>query len=200
MKARLTKIPLTLPLSMLSALLILGCTERQSADPSTIADSVYLKAGNKIIAVTFDTLRSSLLKTIEARGIAGAISFCNTNASGITQSYADTFLINRTALRWRNENNKPDSLELIILRQMSDEFASMKTSRSHLVRTEESIHVFKPIIMQGLCVNCHGKPNEEITQSTLTEISRLYPRDRAVNFKEGDLRGMWHITFKTPDK
>lgn len=198
MKARLNKIPLTL--SMLSALLVFGCTEKQSANSSAIADSVYLDAGNKIIAATFDTLRTSLLKAIEARGIAGAISFCNTNASGITQSYADTFMIKRTALRWRNTNNEPDSLELIILRQMSDEFASMRALKSHLVRTEESIHVFKPIIMQGLCVNCHGKPNGEITQSTLTEISRLYPRDRAVNFKEGDLRGMWHITFKTPDK
>jgi hypothetical protein len=44
-------------------------------------------------------------------------------------------------------------------------------------------------------MNCHGTPGKHIQDATLTRIQQLYPEDRAVNFKEGDLRGLWHIIF-----
>jgi hypothetical protein len=46
-----------------------------------------------------------------------------------------------------------------------------------------------------MCLNCHGTPGKHIQDATLTKIQQLYPEDRAVNFKEGDLRGLWHIIF-----
>jgi hypothetical protein len=49
--------------------------------------------------------------------------------------------------------------------------------------------------MQGMCLSCHGK-REQIPAPTLNAINQLYPNDKAFDFKEGDLRGIWHITFK----
>ena len=48
-------------------------------------------------------------------------------------------------------------------------------------------------IPNGLCLNCHGEPGKEINESTLEKINSLYPEDKAIDFKVGDLRGMWSI-------
>jgi cytochrome c553 len=48
-----------------------------------------------------------------------------------------------------------------------------------------------------MCLNCHGAPGKEIAAATVSKIQELYPDDSAVDFKEGDLRGVWHIVFKS---
>lgn len=176
-----------------------GCTQRPHETKHSMPDSVYLKAGSEITAKTFDSLRNSLVHTIHEKGIEEAIVFCNLNAARLTQSYADTFFIKRTALHYRNTNNQPDSLELSILEAMTAEMQMKEMlPGSRIVRDQEAIHYFKPIIMQGMCVSCHGKRGEQISETTIAQINRLYPGDQAVNFKEGDLRGMWHIIFRRP--
>jgi hypothetical protein len=162
-----------------------------------IPDSVYAKAGNQLVAKTFDTLRSSLLKAVHTKGFPDAISFCNENAYPITDIYADSVTIRRTSLRYRNQKNQPDSLELSVLNLMEEEMKSTKKTDARLIRNSanEEIHYFKPIMMQALCLNCHGTSDKQIQPATLTRIQKLYPTDQAVNFREGDLRGVWHIIF-----
>jgi hypothetical protein len=184
---------ITFPLGCI--VLFSGCEKKNLSTAPTIHDSIFMEAGSRISAVTFDSLRSSLLKAINTGGLPGAISFCNIKASEITQRHADTFLIKRTALRYRNTNNKPDSIELTILQQMVDEMGTIRIPKSRVVRDENAVHYFRPIILQGMCLSCHGKPREQIPVPTLNEINRLYPTDQAIDFKEGDLRGLWHITF-----
>ncbi len=46
-----------------------------------------------------------------------------------------------------------------------------------------------------MCLNCHGTAGVQVKENTLAKIHQLYPEDRAMNFKEGDLRGVWHIIF-----
>ena len=172
--------------------------EEQSVTTTPIADSVYMQRGNQIVSLTFDTLRSSLLSAISSHGIDGAISFCNENAYPITGIYADSVVIRRTSLRVRNSNNKPDSLELLTLNDMEELMRSAKIPTARVVRqlSKGEIHYFKPIILQAMCMNCHGTPGVQIQNLTQTKIKQLYPDDEAVNFKEGDLRGVWHIVFK----
>ncbi len=162
-----------------------------------IPDSVYLNAGNQLVAKTFDTLRSSLLTAVNTKGFPDAISFCNEKAYPITDIYADSVKIRRTSLRYRNPNNQPDSLELSVLTLMEEEMKSIKKTGTRLVRNSANgeIHFFKPIMMQALCLNCHGTSDKQIQPATLARIQELYPSDQAVNFHEGDLRGVWHIIF-----
>ncbi|MFV8227127.1 c-type heme family protein, partial [Christiangramia aquimixticola] len=52
----------------------------------------------------------------------------------------------------------------------------------------------KPItIPSGMCLNCHGEPEKEISKETLVKLDQLYPSDRARGHKVGDLRGMWSV-------
>jgi hypothetical protein len=185
------------------ALVTVNCSNRrekrvQSHEHAFVPDSIYINAGNKIVALTFDTLRSSLLQTISSQGFPGAITFCSEKAYTITSTYTDSVTVRRTALRCRNPDNRPDSLELSVLNAMDTQFKAAKTADVNLVRNSTSgeIHFFKPIMLQPVCLNCHGDPSKQIQPATLTRIRELYPEDQAVNFKEGGLRGVWHIVFK----
>ena len=185
------------------AILAIGCINRnapeeQSGTKTLIADSIYMQRGNQIVSLTFDTLRNSLLRAISSHGTEGAIAFCNENAYPLTDIYADSVVIRRTSLRVRNSNNKPDSLELLTLNDMDGLMRSSKIPTTRVIRqhSKGEIHYFKPILLQAMCMNCHGTPGVQIQNLTQAKIKQLYPDDQAVNFKEGDLRGVWHIIFK----
>lgn len=181
----------------------MSCTQNKVSDEATtvkdIPDSVYIKKGNEIVAHTFDTLRNSLLHAISSQGVEGAITFCNENAYPITATYADSVVIRRAASRYRNPDNKPDSLERLILDEMNQQVLSAGKPGTRLVRNTSGgeIHFFKPILLQPMCLSCHGAPGKEIAVTTVTKIQELYPDDGAVDFKEGDLRGVWHIVFRS---
>ena len=163
----------------------------------SIPDSVYMDRGNQLVAETFDTLRSSLLSAIGSEGMDGAIEFCNEQAYVLTGILGDSVVIRRTSLLFRNPGNKPDSLERIVLDEMSD----TQTPQPKLVhRQNGEVHFFKPILLQAMCLNCHGAPGTEIQPATRNAISQHYPNDSAINFKVGDLRGAWHIIFNPETK
>jgi hypothetical protein len=183
---------------------LLSCSvnkEEKTTMESPIPDSVYVQAGNTLVSHTFDTLRSALLNAIGSHGMEGAITFCNEKAFPITAIYADSVVIKRAAMRYRNPDNQPDSLESAVMEEMERQLISgVPTVKMIRSDSSDEIHFFKPILLQAMCLNCHGNPGQDIQSSTLSRIQQLYPDDRAVNFKEGDLRGVWHIIFKSPKK
>ena len=185
----------------LSAIIFLRCSGNTSDKFETataLPDSVYIFEGNRIVALTFDTLSASLKGAIGKFGMEGAISFCNEKANTLTSTYADTVMIRRTSLRYRNPGNKPDSVELAVLNEMDIQVKSGNALSPKIVRNLNTgdVHFFKPILLQPMCLNCHGIPTDQVKDATLTRIRQLYPSDQAVNYKPGDLRGTWHIVFK----
>ncbi len=160
----------------------------------------YTKIGNSVVKKTFDTLRNSLQSAISQSGVEGAVSYCKTAAYSLTNRYAsDSVTIRRTALKYRNPMNKPDTTEERILKT----FASLKEqgiiNDSIKPITERNkngeVHFYKPIMLQQMCTSCHGSKSTDIQPPVWKAISTLYPLDMAYDFKTGDLRGMWHITF-----
>jgi hypothetical protein len=180
--------------------LISGCvreTESQSQTGSQTPDSIYLETGNKIAAATFDTLRNSLLAAVRDGGFDSAVAFCNLDAYSLTNTYGDSVVVRRTSSRVRNLENAPSDLELVVLNEFQSVFENNGQLSPRVVRsdTTSSVHFFKPIITQAFCLNCHGEPGKDIKSVTLARLSQLFPEDRAVNYKEGELRGVWHLVF-----
>ena len=178
--------------------LFAACNNNNKSDDTL--KSEYAKMGNSIVKKTFDTLRSSLQMAINQSGFEGAVPYCQTAAYSLTNIYAsDSVSIRRTALRYRNPANKPDTSEERILKI----FASLKEqgiiNDSIKPITEGSkngeVHFYKPIMLQQMCASCHGSKGADIQPPVWKAISTLYPLDMAYDFKTGDLRGMWHITF-----
>lgn len=156
----------------------------------------YRKMGDSIVKQTFDTLRTQLSSTIQKKGFEGAIGFCKTNAYAIMDKLAsDSVMIRRTAVKFRNPKNAPDSLENVVLEKYARAGNDSSLLRAVVVQRGDTIHYFKPILLMSMCKNCHGDPVKDITPAVLSAIHKDYPDDRAVGFKEGDLRGAWHITF-----
>lgn len=70
------------------------------------------------------------------------------------------------------------------------------TAKDTVVIKNDSIIYYKPIkIMMPTCLKCHGE-YENIDTPTIKNILLKYPNDKAMNYKEGDLRGLWKIKLK----
>jgi Protein of unknown function (DUF3365) len=158
----------------------------------------YMQEGNAITQKTFDTLKATLIKMMNEKGPAEATEYCNVNAYAITDVYASQGItVERTSLRYRNPKNAPDSFETFILSAYRDAKEKGDSLKPRIERSPDgTTHFFKPILLQSMCQTCHGDPTKDIPVEVFKKIQALYSTDLALNFKEGDLRGMWHITFK----
>jgi hypothetical protein len=183
------------PLILLSLLLVvysIGCSEINSSKKGLDTESLKLQ-GKEISASVGKTLMGTLQGKIAANGIEGAISFCNLSALQITDSLAQVHnsIIKRTSQKFRNAQNAPDSLELQILKS----YQASKIYDAQVLELKNGAVYFEPILVKGLCLNCHGKQGDNMSLQTDSIIKNYYPNDNATGFEEGDLRGMWAIYF-----
>jgi hypothetical protein len=173
---------------------IVSCSSEKNDDNEI--KSFQLQAGS-LVTKTFDTLRNTLSREIGEKGFAGAVDFCNINALPLTGAFADDEIaIRRTTDKLRNPANAPDSMERRILLK----YLSLKTREAKLEPITErdaagNYHFYKPIIIQAMCLNCHGDKTSQIHTATWAAIRQKYPSDAAFDYKEGDLRGIWHVKW-----
>lgn len=164
------------------------------------ADTIGLEAAVAIVNQAQVALLSELQKGLSQGNAALAVSYCNERAYPITDSLANHFGVDirRVALRWRNENNRPDEAVMRVLEEMTAVSASGQTPEAKTITMADGRqrHII-PIVLKPLCLNCHGSVQAgEIAQATMDEILRLYPNDQATGFRVGDLRGAWVVQPK----
>ncbi len=176
----------------LGLMLLLAACTNSTKNIESKSDSLYIKEGDSLVLATFDTLRISLQKAIAQNGFEGAVSYCNVQALSLTNVYkSEDVTIKRVSTQFRNHGNAPDSLEREVLKRLA------AIQKPELVRISvNEVHYFKPIIIQPMCLACHGDPQKDMQPTVVQAINHLYPDDRAINYKEGDLRGAWHIIFR----
>ena len=163
--------------------------------------SAWKIKGDSVVTRSFDTLRNTLLNAIGEKGFAGAVGFCNERALPLTNTYSSEGIsIKRTSDRLRNPANAPDSLEARILSQLRSLKEKNLPLIDFVVSNDIGYHYFKPIVIQAMCLNCHGDKVKQIKPATWDAIIQKYPSDSAFNYKESDWRGIWHITFARPKK
>lgn len=186
------------PIAVALSIMLFSCKEKKQA-----ADYAewHIK-GDSLVTRTFDTLRNTLLKTIGEKGFPGAVEFCNTAALHLTDIYSNEGItIERSSDKLRNPANAPDSMEKRILAA----YLKLKNENQELKPLFEKdvtgkYHYFRPIILQAMCLNCHGDKASQIKKDTWDLLRQKYPSDSAFNYKEGDLRGIWHVTFSLSKK
>jgi len=178
---------------------LLSCQSNDTGKVGTLSESEqrqYSTKGDSLVKLTFDTLRSALQQNMKEKGVAGTIEYCNLNAYAITSLYAkEGIAIRRTAEKYRNPGNSPDSIEKVVFALYTSLLRDKQPLENVVLESSGNIHYFKPIILQAMCRNCHGITGSDIQPLVVEEIKRRYPADLATSFREGDLRGMWHIRF-----
>ncbi len=159
----------------------------------------YAEKGKEIALSTSEHLGGQLTKSMKKGGTASAIPFCNTMAMPLTDEISVKYstVINRTSYKVRNKSNAPTNEETRILSTYKELIETNKQLKP-IVEIDKSgnPHFYAPILLQHKCLACHGEIGKNVTVETDSIIKSFYPHDAATGFKEGDLRGIWSISFQ----
>ena len=111
--------------------------------------------------------------------------------------YKEVISPNEFTNKLRNSSNEPTERELEIINEFSNALQNKLDLKPVVeIDNQNSKHFYAPIIMKPNCLVCHGTINETVNIKTDSIIKSLYPNDKAIGYAEGDLRGIWSITFK----
>ncbi|MCD6543724.1 MAG: DUF3365 domain-containing protein [Flavobacteriaceae bacterium] len=160
----------------------------------------YTIQGKEIAQATAKKLGGNLVEKMKDGGVKEAVPFCNTKAISLTDEMANKFdvTIKRTSHLLRNENNKPNDEEVVVINNYRDLIENGKKLKPVVeLDNNGNPHFYAPIILQKKCLACHGEVGIDVTKKSDSIIESHYPKDLATGFKEGDLRGIWSITFKS---
>ncbi|PSL02929.1 Tll0287-like domain-containing protein [Cecembia rubra] len=157
-----------------------------------------LKWGNEISQEAQEQLIAALQNAIAEKGVPGAIEFCNEQAFPILEEMSTKYNVNirRASNDYRNPKDKPLDYEEMILDAFEYNLENELPVEPNIQKIEggEVLHYAKVIQIPGaLCLNCHGNPETEISPDTREKLKALYPEDKAIGHKIGDLRGIWSI-------
>ncbi|CAA6824688.1 MAG: Cytochrome c family protein [uncultured Sulfurovum sp.] len=140
------------------------------------------------ISSFMETLQPTLMELIKSDStFKTAMGACSSMGQGMTNDYnaisPDT-KIRRTALKYRNEKNKPDDTDTVVMERF---LASNSFKEPLVVEMPNHYRVYKALDMKQSCLACHG---ENISEDLGKILERNYPKDMATNFKIGEFRGV----------
>jgi hypothetical protein len=192
-------------LCLFCLIVLTGCSRDQSTSPinevgrqetaadvtrnATVPDSKQTPQERAAVArdALFNELSTRLLAAMSNGGPAKAIEVCSKLAPKLAKEVGEQHhvSIGRTAIRLRNANNLPPAWAEPLLKDLPTKpvVQDLENGRTG---------VLFPILLKVQCLTCHG-PDDKIAAEIRTELTRLYPNDKATGFQEGDLRGWFWV-------
>ena len=132
------------------------------------------------------------LKSGLQQGPDQAISVCQKKAPEIASGLSiDGVEMGRSSHKLRNPDNAPPAwVSPVIEAYLADEAFIMPVALS---AGEGRMGYIEPIRLKAApCLMCHG---ETLAPAIAEKIDVLYPDDQATGFKEGDLRGVFWVSW-----
>jgi hypothetical protein len=96
--------------------------------------------------------------------------------------------VGRTSARLRNPRNTAPAWALPYL--LATDGRKAAEVPAAVFDLGDAIGLLRPIEIRRRCLTCHA-PRSELAEGTRSWLARAYPRDRAVGYQLGDLRGFW---------
>ncbi|MBU2940459.1 DUF3365 domain-containing protein [Lacinutrix sp. C3R15] len=157
----------------------------------------YGERGLKYALSTKAVLGKNLMGTIQKKGTLEALAFCNEKAYPLTDSMSVVHqaTIKRVSDKPRNQNNKANNKELAYINSFKKDIKNNMEPKPIVDQLDNKVHVYYPITTNAMCLQCHGKPEQDITKPTLSKLTSLYPQDKATGYTINEVRGIWSITF-----
>ncbi len=160
------------------------------------------KIGEQSSLLLLKTLKNHLSAKIASDGVIPAIKFCNREALALTDSVQNVLgrgiLIKRTSSKIRNPSNQPGKDEKEAINWFANREGDTDKPVFYISYSKKNgkvyYHYFKPLFMQGLCLNCHGEPSK-MNAEVFARIKELYPEDKAFGYKTGEFRGLVHVSI-----
>jgi hypothetical protein len=176
-----------------------------AASYESFAGEIDWSARSRVLADRLTTeLKTELTAAMQQGGPAQAIDVCRQRAPEIaarlsSESGAE---VGRTALRVRNQANRPDELEQAMLHKLAEKLRPDTTGAPPEalleVRTAQGVEriYLRAIPMQPPCLVCHGKA---LSPALADAIRADYPDDQATGFDVGELRGAVTVRWPSGD-
>ena len=157
---------------------------------TTCAQEAEPARGAELLAPFKKDLQQAL-KSGLAEGPVKAIQVCRVKAPDIANAISvGGVRVGRSSHKLRNPDNEaPDWVRPIMQAYLDDPSAR---SPQAVQLGESRWGYVEPIIVQPLCLACHGS---ELASDVRAQITELYPDDRATGFEAGDLRGVFWAEY-----
>jgi hypothetical protein len=181
---------------------LLGLLLSQAAvggEPDALTEDEARVVGRRVVEQLSASLKAELMQAIRKGGPVAAINVCAGRAQVLTAEIAAKtevagLALKRTSLRVRNQANLPDDREKQILAAYAQSLAAGEKLEHRLESTDEIYRYVAPIRVQGLCLACHGA-RESMAPEVQEIIAEHYPKDMAVGYASGDLRGIFSVVI-----
>ena len=186
----------------LCALCLLGLSVVQAQ----AQDSDMLTQSRAVTQAMLKELGQKLQSSMAEGGAINAIGVCHLQAPDIANraSTNSQAKISRVGTRARNPvMGVPNDWQAKALAQFDAALArGEKPADIEFAETVNTVsgkefHFAKPIVLQPMCVSCHGSP-EQISPEVKAKLNELYPNDKAVGYQPGQLRGAVVLSRSAP--
>jgi len=182
---------------VMAAAILFSIVSANAQDPAWVGEA------RKVAGSVPPKLLAVLTEEIGKNGPEGAILVCRDKAPQLAKAASDEtgWSVRRVSLRNRNPRAVPDGWERAALEDF-DRRAASGESATTLEKAEivteggkQSYRYMRALPTQSLCLNCHGSP-EQLTPAVMEKLKALYPDDKAVGYRPGDIRGA--MTIRKP--
>ena len=165
--------------------------------------SVILNEAKDLLKETSKQYKNTLIQGLQHNNLIKALKYCNKEVEQlVSKDNEKGFAIKRVSLRPRNKNNYPNLYEKEILEKFNKlsliDNKDLVLEHSEIIKDENNnkfVYV-KAIRIKEVCLNCHGS---NINDDLKKEIQKLYPDDKAINYKLNDIRGAFVMYRKIKD-
>ncbi|PCJ18742.1 MAG: hypothetical protein COB02_09930 [Candidatus Cloacimonadota bacterium] len=155
-----------------------------------------LKKGRRISAELMTHLGSALKESIKKNGFVKSVEVCSLKVLPMTEKIRKKYKlksIKRISTKTRNINNAPDKLD-----QIAIDYLKKEKKSSYLQQQVKSgkffYRFYRSIGIKDTCLNCHGT-RKDMKIMTRSKIAKIYPNDKALDYKIGDFRGVIRLEF-----
>ena len=147
-----------------------------------------------LLKETAKQYKNTLIEGLQHNDLKKALKYCNKEVEKlISKGNEKDYTIKRVSLRPRNKNNYPTLYEKEILEKFNklslEDNKYLALEHTEIIKDENNNNKFvyaKAIRIKEVCLNCHGS---NINNDLKKEIQKLYPDDKAINYKLNDIRG-----------
>ena len=187
--------------NLLFAVLLLGgfttaCQKgADSPDPGPEEISRVTESGRAAADALMKSLGGQLKGALESGGPVSALQVCQKAAGPMTAAAGKSFAgvtIRRTTLKPRNPANAPDDLDRKVLALLAE---ADEMPAEHIEWTGDTGRYYKPLMIQEVCLKCHGDP-AGFSPELADMLMSLYPEDRATGYALGEFRGVIRVDIE----
>ncbi len=174
-----------------------SASENKTVEIKPSNDFFYIKKGKQFVSEAKKILGKNLGNAIKSGGAANAVSFCSEKALFLTDSTAKSHKvkIKRVSDKNRNILNEATGKELAYINKSKKLISEGSEPKPQVFASDNKVVIYYPIIVNQMCLKCHGNISKDIETKTYETIKKLYPEDKATGYNVGDLRGIWVVTM-----